>query len=673
MSSSIILMKIIKVSCAFTALFLVLWGNVNCSARSNLVLSSVFSDNMVLQQKTKAAIWGKADPGTIVQIMTTWSKMVYASTAGKDGKWKIMLNTPSYGGPYMINIAGGNSITLKNILIGEVWLCSGQSNMEMPLAGWGSVKNYKQEIADARYPKIRLLQVEHTTSNLPQAEANISGGGWMECSPEHIGGFSSVAYFFARSLYQKTGIPVGLIHTSWGGTIAEAWTSGTTLHQLPDFAAAVSRIEKTNEKTARADYARQLNVWQNQVQEKDRGYQLKKAVWAQPSLDASSWESMTLPTLWEQSALPYFDGIVWFRKKVTIPESWAGKELRIDLGTIDDNDITYFNGIKIGETNAYNQPRSYVVPASQVKAGEFVLAVRVSDTGGGGGIYGEKNILSVTSSTGKKIALDGEWQYKVGVDLKDLPPMPAMAEGPNRPSVLYNAMINPFIQFAIRGVIWYQGESNADRAVQYNELFPAMITDWRKKWNRGDFPFYYVQLANYMKRQSEPVPSAWAELREAQFKTLALPNTGMAVAIDIGEEADIHPKNKQDVGKRLALIALAKTYGYHISYSGPVLTAYKIQNNQLMVDFKFTDGGLKIREGNVLEGFRIAGPDHRYYSATATLQGNQVILTAPEVSLPVAARYNWADNPEGNLINGAGLPAPPFRTDNWELSTYGKK
>jgi len=642
-------------------------------AQAKVVLPAVFSDNMVIQQKTNAAIWGKGMPGHGINITTTWSNKIYFSKADKDGNWKIILITPSYGGPYSITISDGAEFTLKNVLIGDVWVCSGQSNMEMPLAGWGNIKNYKAEIAAAKYPNIRLLQVNHITSNVPLDNANIANVGWQPCTPDNISGFSSTAYFFAREIYKKTGIPIGLIHTSWGGTVAEAWTSRSTLQTLPDFAAAANKIAETKMSKDGQDYARKLIAWQKLVVEKDRGYQNGKAIWASTAFDHSQWKSMMLPDFWEQSALPYFDGAVWFRKKLTIPKSWEGKAIKVNLGTIDDQDIAFFNGEQIGESNGYDRRRVYTVPAGKVKAGETVLSVRVFDSGGGGGIYGSKNVLSLTSADGKRISLDGEWQYKIGLNLQEIDPKPVAEDGPNRATVLYNAMINPFIQFSIRGAIWYQGESNADRAVQYQELFPAMIRDWRKKWNIGDFPFYYVQLANFMKRSDLPGNSPWAELRNAQLKTLALPKTGMSVSIDIGEEKDIHPKNKQEVGRRLALIALAKTYGKEVVYSGPVLISSKVLNNSISLNFNYTDGGLKAKDGGAIKGFAVAGADQKFYWAKATVQGANVIVSAPEVPTPVAVRYAWADNPDCNLVNGAGLPASPFRTDDWRLSTYGIK
>jgi len=365
--------------------------------------------------------------------------------------------------------------------------------------------------------------------------------------------------------------------------------------------------------------------------------------------------------------------VVWFRKNITIPQSWAGKDLKVNLGTIDDNDVTFFDGEKIGQTEGYNVPRVYTILGNKVKAGTFALVVRVLDGMGNGGIFGDKNILSLVSAGGERLSLDGEWQYKVGLNFKDVAPIPTSDDGPNRTTVLYNAMINPYLQFPIKGAIWYQGESNAGRANQYRTLFPAMIKDWRKSWNQPNFPFYFVQLANFMKVDGEPVSSEWAELRDAQRETLSLPNTGMAVSIDIGDAVDIHPKNKQDVGRRLAFIALAKDYGVKIPFRGPVYQSQKVDGNAINLTFKAADGGLKASDGTELKGFAVAGSDQKFYWAKAVIKGNQVVVSSTEVPNPVAVRYAWANNPVCNFVNGAGLPASPFRTDNWPEITLGKK
>ena len=661
-------MKILKKSIiAFSVLAFCVYNS-----EAKVTLPSVFSDHMVFQQKTMAAVWGKTNPDKKVTVSGTWNGKKYTVVADKTGNWKVNILTPAYGGPYAVNINDGDLYVLKDVLIGEVWVCSGQSNMEMPLAGWGQIANYKKEIEEAKYPKIRLLQAVHVTSNKPLANAEVSNGGWEPCSPETVKDFSSTAYFFAREIYQKTKVPIGLIHTSWGGTIAEAWTSHETLKTLPDFAQAADQIRSSPMQT-KEEYAKKLQEWEVTALTKDAGYAENKPAWAANAADVSSWKNMSLPQLWEKSVLPNFDGSVWFRKKITIPAAWAGKDLKLNLGPIDDDDVTWFNGTEAGKTSGYNIPRKYTIPANLVKTGENIITVRVYDGSGDGGIYGDAADLAVTTETGERISLAGDWQYQIGAANRDFPARPAVVDGPNRPTVLYNAMVNPFIQFAVKGFIWYQGESNAGRAYQYRTLFPAMIKDWRKKWGGESKPFYFVQLANFTKTEANPGESDWAELREAQTKTLTLPNTGMAVIIDIGEENDIHPKNKQDVGKRLAYLALAKTYGLKVAYTGPIYQSQKIEGNSIKITFSGATGSLKTKKSEPLTGFAIAGSDHQFHWAKATIVGNQIVVSSDEVANPVAVRYAWANNPVCNLVNGAGLPASPFRTDDWKGVTFGVK
>lgn len=634
-------------------------------AEAKVVLPSVFSDNMVFQQKTNVPVWGKSDAGKTITIKTSWNGKTYTGKAGADGNFKVMLTTPAHGGPYTVSISDGEVTTLNNVLIGDVWICSGQSNMEMPLEGWGKINNYEQEVRDANFPNIRLLQGLHITSNTPLEDAKVSNGGWTACNPKYIAEFSAVAYFFAREINKKTGIPIGLIHTSWGGTIAEAWTSAATLKTIPDFVEAVKAIEATENNVGESFETRVKN-WMNMLVEKDAGFKQMQPQWLSPTLDVSSWKTMTLPVLWENAGMPGFDGVVWFRKNITIPPSWEGKEMKVNLGTIDDMDLTFLDEGLIGSNAGFMTPRNYTVTGDRVKAGNHVITVRILDTGGEGGLYGNKEVISLVSANGEKISLDGEWKYNIGLNLKDVAPVPTANDGPNRTTVLYNAMIHPYLQFPIKGAIWYQGESNADRANQYRRLFPAMITDWRKSWNQPDFPFYFVQLANFMKEEAQPVPSAWAELRDAQRQTLSLPNTGMAVAIDIGDAADIHPKNKQDVGYRLALIALAKDYGVKVPFSGPNYKSQQVAGNTIKLSFSATEGGLKAKDGGELKGFAIAGADQKFHWAKAVVSGNQIVVSSPDVPNPVAVRYAWANNPVCNLVNGAGLPASPFKTDTWK-------
>lgn len=640
-------------------------------ASATVKMPVVFGDNMVLQQKDTVPFWGKCTANKSLSLVTSWNNRKYSTTSDGKGNWKLSVFTPGAGGPYQIELNDGVPLTIKNVLIGEVWICSGQSNMEMPLDGWGKVNNYKQEILAANYPNIRLLQTQRNTSTTPLYEAVAEGGGWQTCDPASVTNFSSTAYFFARNIYEHTHVPIGLIHSSWGGTVAEAWTGASSLKKMTDFGPAVTEMLHTSkdEATLLAQYKDDKNAWENQALAKDSGF---AGNWTSAAYKDGSWPTMSLPINWEKAGLEVFNGVVWFRKKISIPAGWEGKELQLSIGKADDDDITWFNGNKIGSTTGWDKPRKYTIPASMVHAGENTIVVRVFDGGGGGGIYGNGNDMFLSASSGDSIPLHGIWKYKSSLNLTDLPPIPSAPDGPNRPTVLFNAMIHPYIPFGIRGVIWYQGESNTARATQYKTLFPLLIADWRTQWGQGDFPFYFVELANHMDRKSLPSESEWAELREAQLKTLSVPNTGMAVAIDIGDAEDIHPKNKQEVGRRLALIAKAKVYGANTAYSGPVFTSMKIEGSKIRLKFDHTNEGLLSKNGT-LKGFAIAGADKKFYWAEAQIVGNEIMVFNTEVPVPVAVRYAWADNPDCNLYNGAGLPASPFRTDDWPLTTKDRK
>jgi len=637
-------------------------------------LPAIFSSNMVLQQQSEVPFWGEAAPNKTVRIASSWNKKNIETKADAKGNWKTTVSTPVYGGPFTIAISDGKKTILENVMIGEVWLCSGQSNMEMPLAGWGKIANFEQEIAGANYPEIRLLRVTKTLSTKPLTDLEVKNGGWVACSPKTVEEFSAVGYFFGKNLYIAKNIPIGIINTSWGGTIAEAWTSGSSLKTMPDFKPAVEKMEQTavNKAELKAKYTKDLIEWQNKIAKSDKGFSNGKAIWAVKELDESDWKPMNIPDNWENQSLPGFDGVVWFRKTVEIPAEWQNTGLTLNLDMIDDNDITYFNGVEVGHTDGWNLSRKYAIPASLVKSGKAVITVRVFDSGGGGGIYGNASLINLSNSSDKNIPLVGSWQYKVSFNLNEIPAAPKLADDPNQPTVLFNAMINPIVPFTIKGAIWYQGESNADKAYQYRDLFPLLIKDWRKQW-KSDFPFYFVQLANYTAVLPQPAEASWAELREAQLQTLHLENTGMAVTIDIGNEKDIHPKNKQEVGRRLSLIARANAYNENIAFSGPIYDSYRIEGNSIRITFKQVDKGLKTKNGQKLTGFAIAGLDHQFHWADAVIKGNEVVVSCKEVENPISVRYAWAENPVCNLFNGADLPASPFRTDDWQGITYGKK
>lgn len=638
------------------------------TAEAKVTLPSFFTDNMVLQQKSAVPFWGSSAANAQVKVTSSWDRKSYTVKADVKGNWSVTLKTPIYGGPYSITINDGDNLTLNNILIGEVWLCSGQSNMEMPLDGWGKINNYEQEIKNADYPQIRLLQAEHVYSSKPLSDLKVQHGGWQVCSPKTIADFSSTAYFFAKKIYDEKHIPIGLLHSSWGGTVIEAWTSKGALTQIHDFDEALKALESEVDKEAlQKQFDADSQVWNAAMQKAERGTNGK---WESKDFDFSSWKTMTLPQFWENDVLVGFDGIVWYKKVFNLPAAMKGRDIQFQFYA-DDDDKLWINGTYIGATSGYNVQRTYTIPAGILKETGNVITIRVADHTGGGGIYGKETDL-VLKAGNEILSLAGDWKYAVGVDFTELPARPYLPAGQNQPTTLYNAMIHPLIKLPIAGVIWYQGESNADRAYQYQTLFPILINDWRAKFNNKNMPFYFVQLANYMKAKADPGPSSWAELREAQYKTLiSVKNTGMAVATDIGDAGDIHPKNKQEVGYRLARIALANTYGITIPYSGPLFSSYAKKGNSIILTFTHNNG-LKATDSQ-LKGFSIAGADKVFHWANARIESNTVIVSSSDVKEPVAVRYNWADNPDGNLTNASGLPASSFRTDEWMGITFGNK
>lgn len=639
-----------------------------------VALPPFFSDNMVLQRNSEVKFWGRAARNSTVTIVTSWNGKTTKTTADAQGSWEATLRTPKAGGPYKITISDGEPSVLNNVLIGEVWLCTGQSNMELRIDD--KVIGWEEEKANAsKLTNVRLLQVEKRTSIKPTDDITIYNGGWQECSAESIANFTAAGYFFGKYLSEALKVPVGLIETCWGGTVAEAWTSGPSLRDIPEFNDRLDVLKDAPETKEAQEklYQDQLVQWESDMKRYDKGFSNGKAVWGDPSFDDSDWTDCKVPGYLQEQKIDGMHDFFWMRKTIDIPASWAGKDLTLHVGYVDDNDYTYFNGTRVGHMEGCLFKREYKIPGSLVKAGKNTIAVRVMDTGGMSGINGDSGSIKLVKSGNEEIDLTGSWKCRPTVKFAEAPSFPLnLASEANYPSILYNAMIYPLRNYKVKGAIWYQGESNTSKAAQYKDLLPLMIRDWRKTFG-CELPFYIVQLANYMKVQTGAEESEWAMLREAQLETSrTLENTGLAVTIDIGEELDIHPKNKNEVGRRLFLNAMAGTYGQNgLEYSGPIYEGYTISGNEIKIRFSHTTGGLKAysydtkSEMPVLEGFYIAGGDHVFHKADAKIEGDTVVVTSPDVPFPAAVRYAWANNPICNLYNGKNLPASPFRTDRW--------
>lgn len=646
----------------FVTTGLALVGSLN----GEVTVAGIFGNNMVLQRGMENPIWGWSDPDDEITVQARDLKL--ATKAGSDGKWMVKLPAMNIGDPFSIVIRGSdNELKLENVLVGEVWICSGQSNMEWPVSG---AANPQEEIANANYPLIRHVKVDRNVSIRPIKDCQTTG--WQICSPDNAAKFTAVGYYFGRKLHSELNLPIGLINTTWGGTPVEAWTSTESIKTHPDYFEPMKRIAARADKieSATQTFAIEMKAWRDKfnaiIEQADQA----------SSADAGdeNWKTIQAPGRWEMQGYRNFDGVAWYRRTVEIPNSMLNKELEISLGMVDDHDRTFVNGQLVGSTKGWNLKRKYKVPGEFNNQTQLNIAVQVVDHSGGGGICGEQNQLKVSAVGQDPVSLAGQWQFKKSDKMMSLPPQPKNPgfRRPHNPTALFNAMVNPIVPVACKGVIWYQGESNAGRAYQYRSLFPLMIKDWRNKWDR-DLPFYWVQLANFLKPSEQPGNSNWAELREAQSMALSLPKTGEAVIIDIGEARDIHPKNKQDVGKRLAWIALKNNYGFEIECSGPRYREMQIDGASIRLSFDHAQG-LRSADGKPLSRFEIAGQDQQFVWAQARIDGQQVVVSSPDIENPVAVRYAWADNPAGcNLTNRIELPASPFRTDDWPGATMNSK
>ena len=629
----------------------------------NILLAQVklpllVSDSMVLQRDTQLKIWGWAAKNEKVTVRFAGKKV--SATAGSDNKWAVSLPPVKAGGPHDMTISGSsNKITIKNILVGDVWLCSGQSNMVHYFDLWRD--RYAQDIAQSTNPQIRQFFIP-TTTNLEKPAEDVVEGSWKAASPKNIGRFSVVAYFFAKKLFDKYHVPIGIINSSVGGPPIESWISEEGLKMFPE---TIKTVRKNQDTAYINTINREMQAVRRVAAERkseDKGM-LADIKWYDTAYSAKHWRDINIPGYWEDQGVKNLDGVVWFRKEIEIPVSMTGVPARVEMGRIVDSDVMYVNGKQIGNTGYQYPQRRYTVPVGLLRPGKNIFVVRVVNNGGKGGFIPDKPYR--LTANGQAMDLKGTWQYKVGEVYMPMPNPGPQFSAQDQPTALFNAMIAPLTNYAVKGFVWYQGEGNISRAEEYKDLLPALIADWRRLWKQGDLPFLYAQLPNFGGIDYTPVESSWAVLREGQLKALNVPNTGMAVTIELGEWNDIHPGNKKPIGERLALAAQHLAYGdKQVVYSGPIYKSSRTDGNKIILTFNHMGSGLIANDGEELYQFAIAGADKKFVWAKAKIENNEVVVWSEKVSEPMYVRYAWSDNPDGaNLYNKEGLPASPFRTD----------
>ncbi|MDR3286992.1 MAG: hypothetical protein LBT27_06085, partial [Prevotellaceae bacterium] len=590
-------------------------------------LPKLIKDGMVLQRDVPLKIWGWASPKEAINV--TFNNASYKTSADKNGDWQIIIPKQQSGGPYVMTLTASNSITINDILVGDVWLCSGQSNMALPM--YRVMDRYKDEIEQMNNPNIRLFGTP-INYNFNESEKDLNEGGfwraeWRPAIQKNAMFLSATSYFFAKELYDKYNVPIGIINASVGGTPIEAWISIETLKKYPEH---VKEIEKC----ANKDYVENIMKSDRQntidrtkeLDTHDKGF----SKWHKADVDISDWDNISLPGYWQEQDVDLKYGVIWFRKEINVPESMTGKEGILRLGCIVDGDSTFINGIYVGNITYEYPPRIYPIKEGVLKKGKNVIAIRVVCDGKYGGFVEEKPYKIIVGD--ENIDITGEWKYKIGVKLTT--PMQPTTTFYYKPVGLYNGMIAPMLNYSIKGVIWYQGESNTERADEYASLFPDFINDWRDKWNNPQLPFIYAQLPNFMKAQKMPIESDWAKVRNTQRKGLSLPNTGMAVTIDIGEWNDIHPLNKKELGRRLALEAQRVAYSESLVSQGPLYKSMEIKGNSIILTF--TSDGSELYTNTLLKGFAIAGNDGKYVWANAVvIAKDRVKVWSPLVQNPV--------------------------------------
>ncbi|WP_263418120.1 sialate O-acetylesterase [Terriglobus albidus] len=622
-------------------------------------VSPIFGDNMVLQRDKVNSVWGWSEPGDRITVQI--GDVSVTATAGADRKWTAMITPPAVGGPYTMKVMGKQVAELKNIMVGDVWLCSGQSNMEFMMR---QVKNADQELKAANYPDIRFFVVAQRSG---YHLVSVPSGSWQVVTPETAGRLSAVAYFFSRRLEEELHVPIGLVVDAVGGTPAETWMSVAALHELKDFEPPLAELKKMADEGL-PEYGNYVSHWYDRY---DIG---KKEGWQEPAFDDSGWATVTLKSGFRDLGVADAPSVVYFRKEFTLPETIPAQRATVRLGVVEKMDTVWVNGQTVGGSSWVENPRNYFLRPGVLKPGKNQITIRVLKTLPDGGFTAMPEDLKLQFADNTTIPFSGPWKGKVSVDARPPFPLPNSYQNwPVIPSVLFNGMIEPLTPLAITGALWYQGEANSERAYEYRKVMPALIADWRRAFHQGDFPFYIVSLPAFKARSEVPVEDSWAETREAQAGTVAaVPNTCLAVTIDTGEADNIHPKDKAPVGDRLARCALAKQYGKPIVYQGPTVDKVEKQSGAIRLHFIHAEGGLVVK-GDHLGQFQIAGDDHQWMWADAHISGDYIIVSTSLIQNPVAVRYAWQANPVATLFNGAGLPAAPFRTDNWKGITEGRQ
>ena len=617
---------------------------------ANVSLPYIFSDNMVLQRNSKIPVWGFASPHEKVSV--SFKNQTKSTVADQNGNWKVNLDQEKEGGPFTLTIKGNNEIVFKNVLVGDVWLCSGQSNMEWALS---SSEGYKEELNQKEFPLIRHIKIERKINSLPQN--NLAKTEWNVANASTIGDFSAVAYFFAKKMYHERQVPIGIINSSWGGTVIEAWIPKNAFEQSPYFKEMIANMPQIDiESLQQKNFEAKTAFFEKKLNAKIADFNQEQFLSA--DYNASALKDLYVPKAWEQQGFEGLDGVAWVRKTIVLSDEDLAGNAVLYLGKIDDEDLTYFNGKLVGQMKQWSDDRIYTIPKEILKKGENIIAVKVNDTGGGGGLWNNDDEVKLVTAQ-KSIPLAGNWKFAVEK-------IYAAINQNEFPSLIYNAMIHPIEDFRISGMLWYQGESNAERAYEYNQSFPLLINSWRQKFGEN-LPFYFVQLATFNTKGDSNEGCDWCEVRDAQLNTTKMKNTGMVVTTDVGNPNDIHPRNKKTVGERLANLALNN------GLKSPIYQKSTVKGNKITISFN-TKEKLISKNNEILKGFEIAGNDQKFYPAKAEIKKNKIVVTCEKVSNPVAVRYGWkGDDSEINLFTEKGLPVAPFRTDSFKLSTENKK